>query len=92
MIVVIDYGMGNLRSVFKCLDRMSIAAVISSDADVIREARKLILPGVGHFARGMQNIRELGLLDLLNHKVLIEKTPILGICLGMQLFTRWRLI
>ncbi len=89
MIVVIDYGMGNLRSVFKCLDRMSIAAVISSDADVIREARKLILPGVGHFARGMQNIRELGLLDLLNHKVLIEKTPILGICLGMQLFTRW---
>ena len=88
MIVIIDYGMGNLLSVRKAFHRLNIPAKISSDAAEIRQAEKLILPGVGHFKRGMQNLEELKLIDVLNKKVLDEGTPILGICLGMQLFTQ----
>jgi glutamine amidotransferase len=88
MIVIIDYGMGNLRSVAKSLERLKINAITSSQAKDIRSAEKIILPGVGHFAQGMKNLAELGLIDLLNQKVLNEKTPFLGICLGMQLVTQ----
>ena len=86
MIVIIDYGMGNLRSIYKSLKRLEIESIISSDPDIIESAEKLILPGVGHFAHGMQNLIKTGLTDVLNKKVLKQKTPILGICLGMQLF------
>lgn len=89
MITIIDYGMGNLRSIQKTFERMEIPSIISSDPDEIEKAEKLVLPGVGHFARGMQKIRELGLLEILNRKVLQEKTPVLGICLGMQLFCKF---
>ena len=85
MIVIIDYGMGNLRSVQNKLKRLGCASEISSDPDVINSAEKLILPGVGHFATGMRRISERKLVDSLNKKVLVEKIPILGICLGMQL-------
>lgn len=87
MVSIVDYGMGNLRSVQKALNRVGCDADITSNIQKIAEAEKLILPGVGHFRRGMQNLEELGLIELLNKKVLEEKTPILGICLGMQLFT-----
>jgi glutamine amidotransferase len=85
-IVIIDYGMGNLRSVQKKFGHIGIPALISSDQKTILEADKLILPGVGHFASGMQNLRSLGLLDSLNEFVQVKKKPILGICLGLQLF------
>lgn len=62
-------------------------AVITNDLDTIARATKLILPGVGHFDYGMNNLRRLGLVELLSRKVMIEKTPILGICLGVQLLT-----
>jgi len=88
MIVIIDYGMGNLRSIYKALNRLEIEAKISGNVEEIEGAAKLILPGVGHFGRGMQNLREIGLIDILSRKVLKEKTPILGICLGMQLFCK----
>lgn len=88
-IVIIDYGMGNLRSVFNKFRRMGYASEISSDPVVIRKADKLVLPGVGHFTKGMRNLEESGIIEVLNDKVLHEKTPIFGICLGMQLFSEY---
>ena len=88
MTVIVDYGMGNLRSILNMLKKIGTQAVISSDPDTIGQAHRLILPGVGSFDRGMQHIQQAGLAPLLNEKVLNEQTPILGICLGMQLLTR----
>lgn len=88
-IVIIDYGMGNLRSVYNKCKRVGYSALISNNRNDIIRAEKLILPGVGHFANGMKKLKELDLLDILNKKVIEEKTPILGICLGMQLFCKF---
>ena len=88
-IVIIDYGMGNLRSVFNKFRRMGYTSEISSDKDVIRKADILILPGVGHFAKGMKNLEERGLINVLNDRVLNDSVPIFGICLGMQLFSEY---
>jgi len=89
MIVIIDYGMGNLRSVLKAFTRLGIKAMISSDIEEIKSAKKLVLPGVGHFRNGMNNLVKMNILDILGYKILVEKTPILGICLGMQLFSKF---
>lgn len=86
-IVIIDYGLGNVRSIQNQLKRIATPSVISSDKNVIEKADKLILPGVGHFSHGMQNLHSQDLIDILTYKVLNERVPILGICLGMQLFT-----
>ncbi len=83
-IAVIDYGMGNRRSVEKALAHVGARAVISADFDVLREADGLVLPGVGAFARGMANLRQAGLDDLIAERV-STGVPLLGICLGMQL-------
>jgi glutamine amidotransferase len=88
MIAIVDYGMGNLGSISNMLKKIGIQSSISSDPRVIDEAEKLILPGVGAFDLGMKNITERGLLDSLNVQALERKKPILGLCLGMQLFTR----
>jgi glutamine amidotransferase len=88
MLVIVDYHMGNLHSVKKKLDFLKVDSVISSDPAVILSASKLILPGVGHFGQAMENLRKLNLIDALNEAVLVKKTPILGICLGMQLMAR----
>jgi len=88
MVVIIDYGMGNLRSILHKLEKLKFEATISDEPAVIDRATHLILPGVGHFATGMKNLTAAGLLDVLNKKVLEDKTPIMGLCLGMQLFTR----
>lgn len=87
MLVIVDYGMGNLRSVEKAFKRIHANPIVSSNPDDIRQATKLVLPGVGFFKAGMDNLRQLNLIEVLNQKVGVEKTPILGICLGMQLFT-----
>ena len=84
-IVVIDYGMGNLGSIANMLKYLGANAVISADKSVIEKADKLILPGVGHFDRAMQNINQLDLFNLITYKALDQETPIMGICLGMQL-------
>ncbi len=89
MIVIVDYGMGNLRSILKKLEMIKVKAVISSAPEELSRAEKLILPGVGHFGQGIKNIKESGLLAVLNKKVMEEKTPILGVCLGMQLFAEF---
>lgn len=88
MIVVVDYHMGNLGSIMNMLKRLGVKAILSSSAADIEKAEKLILPGVGAFDTGMNNLGDLGLVSILNHKVVQDKTPILGICLGMQLMTR----
>jgi glutamine amidotransferase len=87
MLVIIDYGMGNLQSIYKSFKRLNIEATVTGDKQKILNADKLILPGVGHFKQGMKNLEEKGLVDILREKVLAKRTPILGICLGMQLFT-----
>lgn len=88
MIVVIDYGMGNLGSIANMIKKVGHKCIITSDLEEIKKASKLILPGVGSFDNGMRNLAELGMIEVLNQKVLVEKTPILGICLGMQLMTK----
>lgn len=85
MITIVDYGMGNLNSVKNMLKYLGYDSSVTGDPEMIRGADKLILPGVGNFGMAMEIIRKSDFLDVLNYKVLEEKTPILGICLGMQL-------
>ena len=87
-IVIIDYGMGNLRSVQKKFHRVGANTEISNDLELIANAHKLVLPGVGHFYHGIKQLKELGIWDVLNEAILQKKTPILGICLGMQLMAK----
>jgi glutamine amidotransferase len=88
MITIVDYGLGNLGSIKNMLKKIGVNSEITSDAEHILKADKLILPGVGSFDHGMSNLHELGIIEALNEKVMIQKTPVLGICLGMQLFTK----
>jgi imidazole glycerol-phosphate synthase subunit HisH len=83
-IAVLDYGMGNLRSVEKALERVGAEAVVTNDPAAVREADGLILPGVGAFAKAMERIDELRLDRLIDER-LAAGTPVLGICLGFQL-------
>ncbi len=85
MIVIIDYGLGNLGSISNMLNYLGIENVISSDTNEIMMADKLILPGVGSFDEGMKNLKERNLVVALHEAVIIRKIPVLGICLGMQL-------
>ena len=89
MIVIIDYGMGNLGSVLKSFKKVSDDVIISSSKEEIERAEKLVLPGVGHFSNGMKRLKNLDLVDLLHERVMINRVPILGICLGMQLFSKF---
>lgn len=83
MIAVIDYGMGNLRSVQKALEKVGAEAVVTDQADVIRHAQKIVLPGVGAMAPAMERLENLGLIGTISD--VITKKPFLGICLGYQL-------
>jgi imidazole glycerol-phosphate synthase subunit HisH len=83
-LVILDYGMGNLRSVEKAFERVGAEAEISSDRETAASADGLILPGVGAFPRAMERVRELGLDQLISDRV-DAGTPALGICLGFQL-------
>ncbi|MDP3463676.1 MAG: imidazole glycerol phosphate synthase subunit HisH [Bacteroidales bacterium] len=87
-VVIVDYGMGNLRSVQKKLIKFLPDIILTSDPYQISKADKLLLPGVGHFAMAVKNIIKLGIWDTVNETVLVKGTPVLGICLGMQLMAR----
>ncbi|MBP6793483.1 MAG: imidazole glycerol phosphate synthase subunit HisH [Saprospiraceae bacterium] len=87
MITIIDYKVGNLGSIRNMLKYIGVESMISASPDDVASAEKLILPGVGHFDYGMRKLHESGLVPMLNQRVLIDKVPILGICLGAQLFT-----
>ncbi len=84
-IVIVDYNVGNLRSVQKSFERNNTKATITNDHKIIMSADKIVLPGVGSFCDGMNKLSNLGLLEILNHAVIENKKPFLGICLGMQL-------
>jgi glutamine amidotransferase len=88
MISIIDYGAGNLGSIANMLRKLGEPAIITSKPEDIKKAEKLILPGVGNFDYGMSKLQKSGLIEILNLKVLEEKIPILGICLGAQLMTK----
>lgn len=88
-ILIIDYGMGNLKSIANMIHYLGYEAHICNDVKQIASASKLILPGVGHFKMAMHNIASQGFLPVLNEAVLEKSTPILGICLGMQLMTTY---
>lgn len=84
MIAIIDYGMGNLHSVSKALERLDYEYVISDDKQIIKQAEGVILPGVGAFSDAMKQLRQTG-LDTVIKEVAEQGKPLLGICLGMQL-------
>lgn len=88
MLLIVDYGLGNLVSVKNMFKKLGVEAIISDDLAKIDSATKLILPGVGAFDNGINLIKQKGLLDVLNKRALIDKIPVLGICLGMQLLTK----
>ena len=88
MVTVVNYGMGNLGSVKNMLKKVGAEFVVSSSRIDIENATKLILPGVGSFDQGIINLKELGYFDIIKEKVINDKIPILGICLGMQLLTK----
>lgn len=87
MITIVDYGMGNLGSIKNMFKYIGIEATIESDVDKIKNASKILLPGVGSFDTAMKKINETNLKEVLNEKALKEQVPVLGICLGMQLLT-----
>jgi glutamine amidotransferase len=86
MLVIIDYGVGNLASIVNMFKRVGVSAVVSGDPEKLRAATKLVLPGVGAFDPVMDKLRASGLMDELNRKVLDEGVPVLGMCVGMQMF------
>ena len=88
MIIIVDYGVGNIGSVLNMFKRIGYSAKISSDIEEIKDAEKILLPGVGAFDNAMSRLNESGLREVLDYKATIERVPVLGICLGMQLLTK----
>ena len=89
MLVIVDFGMGNLRSVLRRVEKLGYEVLLTADPEDVKRASKIILPGVGAFASGMQKLKDRGLIPALNRKVLDDGTPVLGICLGMQMMCKW---
>jgi glutamine amidotransferase len=88
MITIVDYGMGNLGSVVNMLRRIEVECEVTHDPDRISSATRILLPGVGAFDAAMNRINASGIRQVLDYKVLAQRVPVLGICLGMQLLTR----
>jgi imidazole glycerol-phosphate synthase subunit HisH len=85
MLTIVDYGVGNLASIQNMLQKIGVASLISSKKSDIEMAEKLILPGVGAFDTCVEKLKRSGLLDVLEQKILGEKIPVLGVCVGLQL-------
>jgi len=84
-VAIINYGMGNVASVEKAIKVLGFEVIITREHEEISAADVIILPGVGAFAQGMDNLKKFGLIEILNREVIQNKKPFLGICLGMQL-------
>jgi glutamine amidotransferase len=82
-IAIIDYGMGNLRSVQKAFEKIGASAIVTSDAGEVQQAAKVVLPGVGAFGACMQNLEKFGLVSTIRNAI-DQKKPFLGICMGLQ--------
>ncbi len=89
MIAIVDYGMGNQHSVLNALSYLGIEARVTADPDAVRQADRVILPGVGAFGAAMENLNRSGLRAAMDEAVLSRGRPFLGICLGMQLVAAW---
>jgi glutamine amidotransferase len=87
-IALVDYGMGNLNSVLKKFKYMDARVSVTSSWKEVMESDKIILVGVGHFRKAMDNLKQLDLIDSLNEAVMEKHKPVLGICLGMQLMAK----
>lgn len=87
MIAILDYGVGNISAIYNMFKKIGVSATISSDPDVIKQADKYLLPGVGSFDYGINQLRNSTFFDIFEKEVLLNKKPTLGICLGMQLLT-----
>lgn len=85
MIAIVDYGMGNVGAIHNMFRRIGVESIVTDSADDIQAADQLVLPGVGAFDAGMERLNSSGLRDVLDDKVIERQTPVLGICLGMQL-------
>ncbi len=85
LVHIVDYHMGNLRSVSRAFEFLGCDVTVSDKVEDIRNAQAIVLPGVGAFGNGMENLRNLGLIDPMKEEALKMKKPFLGICLGMQL-------
>lgn len=88
MIGIVDYGMGNILSVVNAVEMLGEDAAVCKNPEQLRDADKIILPGVGAFGDCMENLKQRSLVDALNVEVLDKKKPILGICLGMQVMAK----
>ncbi len=88
MITIVDYRMGNIGSIANMIAKVGGKAEVTADPAALAKAQKLVLPGVGHFDRGMENLAELDLIPVLREAALERRVPVLGICLGMQLMCR----
>jgi len=89
MIALVDYGMGNLQSVRNACEHLGYRVTLASVSSDLREAERIILPGVGAFSEGMRRLKEKGLDLGLRDEVMVHRKPLLGICLGMQLLADW---
>lgn len=87
MITIVDYGIGNLGSVANMMKKVDVPAIITNDLELIAKAEKILLPGVGSFDHAMERLTGTELRKVLDQKALVDKVPVLGICLGMQLLT-----
>lgn len=87
MLIILDYGVGNVNSVFNMLKKIGYNPIITNSEKDIEKASKIIISGVGSFDTGINNLEKLGIINLLKHKILVDKIPVLGICLGMQLMS-----
>ncbi len=88
MITIVDYGTSNLGSMQNMLKKIGASSRLASTSGELRDADKIILPGVGSFDAGMKRLNESGMVPILTEKALVQKVPVLGVCLGMQLMTR----
>lgn len=88
MITIIDYGLGNIRAFVNVYDRLNIKTKIAHSADEIKGATKIILPGVGAFDYAMSQLNSSGMRNELEHQVMNNKIPVIGICVGMQMLAK----
>ena len=86
--MIVDYGMGNIHSLYRVFNRLEVQVVVSCDPKEISAASHVVLPGVGHFGRAMDELRKRDLCSVLQDCRVEKRIPILGICLGMQLMTQ----
>lgn len=86
MFVIVDYGVGNLTSIQNMLKKAGISAIISGKYEDVKNAGKLLLPGMGAFDNCMEKFSGSGLRDLVEKKAMVEKVPVMGICVGLQMF------